>query len=119
MNQIILINTYVGLSDFTFEVGSSGRQLTHEEVTEKGLFTTEMQRRHRNSSYAYQWYEVNPGDIFTITHLSDDVRQQTVLRVPATGMDGPNSNVDNFSATGINLKYHLACQCEMVSQENI
>lgn len=119
MNQIILLNTYIGLSDFTFEVNCSGRQLTDDEVTAKSLFTPQMQRRHKIFSYAYQWYEVNPGDTFTITHISDDVRQQTVLRVPATGMDAPNSNVDNFRATGINLKYHLACQCEMVSQKNI
>lgn len=119
LSQIIFLNTYVGLSDFTFEVTSSGRQLTREEIAAKGLFTADMQRRHKGSSYVYQWCEVNPGDTFTVTHISDDVRHQTVLRVPGGGMKNPNASVDNWGATGMQLEQHLVDQCELISQENV
>jgi hypothetical protein len=119
MKQIILLNTYVGLSDFTFEVTSTGRELNQEEVLAKGLFTKDMQRRHKESSYVYQWYEVSPGDTFTIVHISDDVSRQTVLRVPASSMRNPNTSVDDLNTTGIWLEDHLLTQCEIISQENM
>lgn len=119
MSQIIFLNTYAGLSDYTFEVVCSGRQLTHQEVVEKGLFTADMQRRHKQSSHGYEWYEVNPGDTFTVTHISDDVRRLTVLRVPTGGMKNPNASVDNWDATGMKLEKHLTDQCELVSQEEL
>jgi hypothetical protein len=98
---------------------STGRLLSQEEVLAKGLFTKDMQRRHRGSSYVYQWYEIAPGDTFTIVHISDDVDRRTVLRVPVGGMKSPNVSVDNLNATCIRLEDHLLSQCEMISQENM
>lgn len=119
MGQIILLNSYIGLSDFAFEVTSSGRQLTREEIIAKDLLTNDMQRRHKESSYKHVWYEVGPGDTFTVTHISDDVRHRTVLKVPNDGMKSPNVSVDNWDATGMQLEQHLTSQCELISQEDI
>lgn len=117
--QIILVSTYVGCSDFVFEVECSGKCLSRLEVLERGLLTQDQKRRHKDSAYVYAWYQVFPGDTISIKHCSDDFSHQVTFRVPENGMENPNSNIDNLFATDSYLEDHLALQCELVSKEEI
>lgn len=120
MKQIILLNSYAGPSDFTFNAECSGRRLSREEVFEKGLVTEDQIRRHSESDYTKEWYEVAPGDTIVIEHYYDEepkVNRKRVFRVSESGMPNPNTNLDNFDATGIELEGHLLEQCELVKEE--
>lgn len=120
MKQIILLNSYVGLSDFTFDVICFGRRLDFEEALAKGLATKDQVRRHAASDYTREWYEVAPGDTIVIEHYYDDepkVNRKRTFRVPQSGMSSPNTSLDNFDATGMELEDHLLEQCELANEE--
>jgi hypothetical protein len=121
MNQIVLLNTYTGLSDFEFFVSCTGSRLEREEVFKRGLLRKDQLRRHAASEYTREWYEVKPGDIIIVEHRDDDrdppINRKRTFRVPEAGMSNPNTDLDNFAATGPNLEDHLRQQCELVREE--
>ncbi len=122
MKQIILLNSYVGLSGFTFDVMCSGRRLDREEVLVKGLVTKDQIRRNVASNYTQEWYEVVPGDSIIVEHFYNDeprVNRKRIFRIPQSGMQSPNTSLDNFEATGIELEEHLLEQCELVGEESV
>lgn len=122
MKQIIFLNSYVGLSSFTFDVTCSGRRLAREEVFVKGLVTKDQIRRNAASNYTQEWYEVAPGDSIIVEHFYDEeprVNRKRIFRVPQSGMQSPNTSLDNFDATGMELEEHLVKQCELVGEEPV
>ncbi len=121
MKQIILLNSYAGPSDFIFNTECSGRRLSRGEVCEKDLVTQDQIRRHSESDYTKEWYEVAPGDTIVIEHYYDEepkVNRKRVFRVPESGTLNPNISLDNFDATGMELEDHLLEQCELVKEEH-
>jgi hypothetical protein len=51
MSQFILLQTYVGSSDFTYIATCNGRQLSLEEALTADLVDKSTLRRHEQSSY--------------------------------------------------------------------
>jgi hypothetical protein len=52
MSQIILVGSYCGLSDYTFEVTVSGRRLNMSELKQLGLVDDDAIRRHKQSNHS-------------------------------------------------------------------
>jgi len=120
MSQYILLNSYFGCSDYTFNVECSGRYLDKNEVLSQKLVTSDQLRRHKESDYTKEWYEVNPSDTITVEHFYDDepqINRKRIFRVPQSGMPSPNTNLDNLNATGADLENHLIEQCELIKEE--
>ncbi len=83
MNQIILVDSYCGLSDYTFEVTVSGRRLNMSEVKQLGLVDDDAIRRHKQSSYSQEWFEINPGDRIAI-RVGEDEIEELEFEIPTT-----------------------------------
>lgn len=121
ISQIILLGGYYGNSIFAFDVECSGRLLTREEMLQKSLTNNNQLIRHKRSNYLQEWYEVNPGDTITVDY--DDFREDNlpngifIFNVPKDGMKSPNTDLDNFDATGVDLFEHLKIQCNLISSK--
>lgn len=111
MDQIIVLNTYIGSSDFTFRATCTGRRLTNEEVLKKGFVTEDIKRRHKDSSYVYEWYEIKPTDKITLRHVSETVYRVSVFRARNEVKQYLNTCIDNSEATGMNLEDYLNMHC--------
>lgn len=83
MSQIILVGSYCGLSIYTFEVTVSGRPLDMSEVKQCGLVNDDAIRRHRQSSYSQEWFEVNVGDRISV-RVGEDEIEEMEFEIPPT-----------------------------------
>ncbi len=82
MSQIILVGSYCGPSDYTFEVKVSGRPLNMSEVRQCGLVDDDAIRRHKQSSYSQEWFEVSAGDRISVRVGGDEI-QEMEFEIPA------------------------------------
>lgn len=114
MGQVILVGSYCGLSNYTFEVNVSGRALEHDEVKRLGLFPDKQTvGRHEASNYSQEWFEVNPGDRIKIRSGEDFEITETVYEVPETPLPNPPQKLDDTFT--INLVEYLKEHCKQVS----
>ncbi len=122
MGQVVLVNNSRGddPTRFSFRVECTGRRLSREAVLEQGYVTVEELRIWNGSGYSYQWYEVRPGDKFTVTHFSDFesplINIRSVFRVKDSGMPNPNASLSRIASHGVELMNHLREQCEEIEQ---
>ena len=93
--QIIHVESYCGLSGFTYTVTSNGRELQLEEVKALGLVDTETLLRHKKSDYIHQWYEIKAGDQITVT--DDD--SEKVYEFLHTDMHDFPKKIDDYVGT--------------------
>lgn len=119
MNQYILIETYAGLSDFTFDMYCSGRKLELSEVKSRGFVDDVQLKSNERSSYVNEWYEVKPGDFIFVKHRNDDFERLTVFRIPESGLVNPGTTLDLREAHqtgwfGYHIEDCLKEQCEVV-----
>lgn len=83
MSQIILVGSYCGCSDYTFEITVNGRHLSMSEVRQRGLVDDDAIRRHKQSSYSQEWYEINPGNRITV-RVGEAKIEEMVFEIPLT-----------------------------------
>ena len=89
MKQLILLQSYVGPSDFEYVVTCTGRLLSLDEVIRLGLTTTEILKANARSSYTATWYEIDTGDLIHVESKSDDGDVNIVFEVPLEGIPNP------------------------------
>lgn len=117
MRQFILLQTYVGLSGFTYDVTCNGRELDMAEAKQLALVDDAALARHKRSSYLATWYEVRPGDVIRVRvwdEDSDDLAffelTELFFIVPAGGLVNPPTSLDD-DRTGRWLHQYLEQQC--------
>jgi len=89
MKQIIILQSYVGLSDFEYNVTCTGRLLDMEEVLRLGLTTIAILKANALSSYTAGWYEIDTGDLIHVQSKSDDGDVDLLFEVPPEGIPNP------------------------------
>lgn len=109
--MLILLETYVGCSDFRFETYCTGRKLEAAELREKELLTEDILRRHSRSSYVPEWYEVKEGDQIRVVRWDDDGQIDETFVVPANLPDSPQSLDDRALRTGMRVYDYLVAHC--------
>jgi hypothetical protein len=82
MGQVILVGSYVGFSGYQFHVEVTGRPLSLDEVKQLGFVNDDELRRHEESSYTKEWFEIKPGDIITVSEMDDNKDQTLIFEVP-------------------------------------
>lgn len=99
MSQFILLQTYVGSSDFTYIAACNGRQLSLEEAQAADLVDKSALQRHAQSSYTSEWFEVEPGDQVFLTIQEDEGRFEEratlTFTVPPQGLNNPPTSLDD------------------------
>lgn len=118
MPQVILLESYNGLSSFTYEVSCTGRLLSADEVRQRDLLTDDEVRRHARSDYLPSWYEVSPGDTITIERQEwgDDESEDDgffTFIVPEN-LPSPPQRLDNHDRTGPRSLQYLKEHCEWI-----
>src|SRR5690349_5596622 len=95
MKQHILIQSYCGLSDFSFDVACTGRKLNLEEALRLNLTNQGELQRHEQSDYSADWYEINPGDQIEVHRLDDDGEKNVSFSIPPDGLSDPPVSLDD------------------------
>ena len=111
MSQIILVGSYCGLSDYTFEVTVGGRRLNMREVRHYGLVDDDAIRRHNQSSYSQEWFEVNASDRITV-RVGEDEIEEMEFEIPETPLTVIPQKLDDIFK--INLLSWLKEYCVRV-----
>ena len=111
--MIILLQTYCGLSDFTFEPSCTGRKLEEQELREKGFLSDKILRLNADSSYVTDWYEVKEGDQIRIQRRDDDGQIDETFIVPINLPDPPQ-RLDDHQRTGMHVYDYLVSHCRQV-----
>ena len=120
MEQFILLNSYVGMSHFIFDVACSGSPLSIDQAKEKGLITEDQLRRHSKSSYTIEFFSVKEGDTITVKHYNED-NDPSIDRIRVFKIKKDiqfNTNIDNLDATGYCLDDYLLTVCDLLSIGN-
>lgn len=108
--MIILLETYNGSSDFVFETFCTGRKLDRAELYSLGLLTDDIVRRHEQSDYVWEWFELKEGDTIRIVHRDDDQDFDETFVVPSDLPDPPQKLDDTFR-TGMWVTRYLRDHC--------
>jgi hypothetical protein len=111
MKQSILLQSYIGPSDFTYEVTCTGRILGLDEAHERGFTDRETMRRHARSSYTAAWYEISAHDEIVVEIRDDDRDERMVFSVPEVGLPNPPVSLDDERA-GPRIHEYLKEHCE-------
>ena len=109
--MIILLETYVGGSDFRFETSCTGRKLEDTELREQGFISDAILCRNERSSYVPEWYEVKEGDQIRVVRSDDDGTIDETFIVPADLRDPPQRLDDSFR-TGMHVYGYLVEHCK-------
>ncbi len=112
MSSIILLGTYIGLSDFVFDVKCNGLPLEESEAQKIGLINDDTIRRHSQSNYTRDWYKVNPGDQIEIRWRDDEHDIKTTFIIPERLVDPPQNPDDE--KTGMRLYDYLEANCKRI-----
>lgn len=108
--MIILLETYVGLSDFSFEPTCTGRRLGRVELEKLGFVSEEVLRANKHSSYVPEWYEIKEGDQIRIRRVDDEGALDETFVVPSELPDPPQ-RLDDFLRTGMRVYDYLVRHC--------
>ena len=98
MSQFILLQSYVGCSDYFYDVTCSGHRLEIAEIKQRNLVDDRTLRRHKQSSYSCEWFEVNPGDWIEIRIIGEDYGEANMhvqFTIPDKGLDNPPQSLDD------------------------
>ena len=112
-SSVILFESYAGSSSgFIFRVSCNGRRLSLEEVKKLGFVSDETLKRHKQSDWGFDWYEVHPGDQITVMSFDENTGDDldTVFVVPASGLEKPPQDLDATNHLG--LYEYLEERCE-------
>lgn len=111
--MIILLETYVGCSDFVFQPTCTGRKIEQSELRELGLISDKILKRNEKSSYFPDWYEVKEGDRIRIQKSDDEGDLDVIFVVPS---DLPNlpQKLDDFPWTGMRVYDYLVEHCKQL-----
>jgi hypothetical protein len=110
--QIILVGSYIGLSDYVYDVTCTGRRLSITEAAGKGLFNQKAFKGNK-IDYAFEWYEVNAGDRIQIHIADDDDSPHTVtFIVPDTGLPNPPLRWENTHFNELDVYLAKHCKSE-------
>jgi hypothetical protein len=112
MSTVILLGTYVGLSDFAFDASCNGVSIAESEAQKRGLIDAGAIRRHARSNYTRDWYEVKPGDQIKVRWRDDDRDVETTFVIPAELPNPPQS--PDHEATGMRLYQYLEQHCKRI-----
>ena len=104
MPQYILLQSYTGLSTFTYEATSTGRKLA--------LVTSDQLDRHGESDYVSEWYEVSPGDTITIELVDYTHKEVMEFTVPPGGLPDPPTSLDDLERTAPRTHKYLKRCCK-------
>ncbi|KKR07722.1 MAG: hypothetical protein UT32_C0007G0010 [Parcubacteria group bacterium GW2011_GWC2_39_14] len=110
MKQLILLQSYVGLSDFEYVVTCTGRLLRLEEVLRLELTTPVVLSANARSSYTATWYEIDTGDLIHVESRSDDGDVDLLFEVPVEGIPNPPVAFSDIHA-GKWLHFYLLRHC--------
>lgn len=91
--QYILLQSYIGSSNFTYEVTCTGRILGLGEALALRLTNQDELRRHARSSYTAAWYEISAHDRIDIRIEDDNGNQDIIFFVPEGGLPNPPVNL--------------------------
>lgn len=111
MQQFILLQSYIGPSDFTYEVICTGRILGLDEVYELGFTDRETMKRHARSSYTAAWYEIKANDRIEVEINDEERNEHIVFYIPETGLLSPPVNLDDQRA-GPRIHEYLKEHCK-------
>ncbi|OHB20980.1 MAG: hypothetical protein A2666_00505 [Parcubacteria group bacterium RIFCSPHIGHO2_01_FULL_47_10b] len=111
MKQFILLQSYIGSSDFTYEVTCTGRILGLDEAHERGFTNRETMKRHARSSYTAAWYEIKAHDQIEVELRNDEGDEHAVFIVPEAGLPNPPVSLDD-ERTGPRIHEYLKEHCE-------
>ena len=109
MSQVILVGSYRGLSDYTFEVEVTGRPLSLSEVEQMGLVDDPALNLHSFSDYTQEWFEIGPGDRITIRAGEIGEVETLTFLIPATPLVGLPQRLEHTLMVG--LRDYLLANC--------
>jgi hypothetical protein len=110
MHQVILLESYLGLSGFTYLSSCTGKALSIEEVKSRKLTTDEDLHNYRKSDYDFEWYEITSGD--TITIVTNE--ETFVFEVPDTVIHDIQQRLDEIQGPPRSEVY-LAKYCKRIT----
>lgn len=111
--MIILLETYAGLSDFSFKPTCTGRRLERVELEKLGLVSEEFLRANKHSSYMPEWYEVKEGDQIRIQCVDDEGALDETFVVPSV-LPNPPQRLDDLLRTGMRVYDYLVLHCRRI-----
>jgi len=111
MKQFILLQSYVGSSDFTYEVTCTGRILGLDEAQELVLTNRDQLVRHARSSYVAAWYEITTNDQIEVVLQDDERNEHMVFIVPEDGLPNPPVSLDD-ERVGPRIHEYLKEHCK-------
>jgi hypothetical protein len=98
MPQHILLQSFIGPSDYVYIVTCSGRPLDLTEAKQAGLTDDQTLRRHKKSEYTHEWFEVNPGDWIEVELIGEEFDEENLharFTVPENGLADPPQKLDD------------------------
>ena len=111
VHMVILLETYIGSSDFCFVTTCTGRQLGEAELRERGFISNQILRCNERSSYAAGWYEVQEGDQIRVVRSDDKgVIDETFIVPPC--LSDPPQRLDDTFRTGMHVYDYLVVHCK-------
>ncbi len=113
MRTIILLEEYVGSSDFAFKPSCTGRLLDKKEVWERKLMTDDLVRRTERSSYISEWYEVEEGDQINIIRVNGDEELDETFIVPKELPNPPQDPTRDHN--GMHVYDYLVRHCRKLT----
>jgi hypothetical protein len=97
--QILLIQSYVGLSNLTYDVSCSGRRLSAREVVCRCFADQASLDLHKEDDWVSEWYEVKAGDSveLNVSNCDIDDAPNGVLAfvVPSAGLANPPRSLND------------------------
>lgn len=115
MPQYILLQSYLGLSDYVYIAKCSGRRLDLPEVKQLELTDDQALRRHERSSYTQEWFEIHPGDWIEVEIIGEDYGEKNLhvrFTIPEKGLENPPQKLDTEYSHN-RLHEYLLTQCSI------
>jgi len=108
--QYILLQTYLGASDFFYTVTCDGESISQSDATLLGFATGADFYRHKNSDYDATWFKIVPGTQITVSIADDERDQHFTFVVPEKGLPNPPVTLDDERGCH-NLHLYLQKHC--------
>jgi len=105
--QFILLQTYLGASNYFYEVKCDGESITRQEAIDLGFVTETDFNKHASSDYGPVWYKIEPGNKISIEIIDGDHCDNYYFLVPKTGLPSPPIRLSDPYSQNLLHKYLL------------
>lgn len=112
MSQCILVQSYIGILDFTFEVECSGRELVGSESAEFRSQNNGKSWEKRRADYRISWHEISPGDWIDVYMVDGAHWTNNRYTIPEGGLPDPPTSLEDDRYAG-KFERYLKKYCEV------